>query len=84
MVKIGDYCTAYEKGYFKLIDIDKTKRKSGNDLAILERVTNSKFESRKGRYECDISYCIPVSKEQLLNQVGDTYKVWTERINENF
>lgn len=81
--QIGDYCTSYYKGVFKLLDIDYSPGKSNYGLAKLEMIVDSKYNKRGGIKYCDISYCRKVSKEELIQQANYTHQLFVDKINEN-
>jgi hypothetical protein len=86
--EIGSLVTAYEKGYWKLIEIEKRyltkseiicgmKGEVGDEyspLAICELVMNSKFGVPKSpkQRQCDISYCKPITQE-MIDEMRKTY-----------
>lgn len=82
--KVGDLCTSYYKGIWKLEDIDYTDGRSSFGLASLVKVLNSNYDKASSvRKTCDIFYCKKLTKEELLEKAQKTHNSLVDKLQNN-
>lgn len=79
-LKVGDYCTAYQKGIHRIIKLEKEEYTSGGKLyrhilVTLEAVLDSNMNpSRKRVSTCDLEFCEKVDPKEFLEKVQASHE----------
>ncbi len=80
-LKVGDIIRAYHKGLFILTKITGRKKPDA-PLAEFKKILNSRMEPSKEKIEqCDISYCVPVSAQNIKDELNDIIKTYNTAID---
>lgn len=88
-LKVGDYVSGYNKGIHVITEIGperpdyyKPAEKIAPLVKLTQLLTADLTKSPKRKSVCDITYCVKVTKEDLLKWADEAHRKSIEAINE--
>ena len=83
-LKVGDYCTAYQKGIHKVVHIlFPPQGRASTALVTLERILDSNCNpSNRVKSTCDVAWCRKIDKKQFLEERKNSHASQIKNIEE--